>query len=270
MNSIKRIYLACRAAIAETGPITYVLGTLIIVLIFAFILFVSQDKDSTDSLLKSEFSFWNPDTIVNTIVGGGWIACLFVCDGFSKNWLKEENQAIRTLSLPLSNGERLAAMLLIYLVFAPLVCFVVPLLLISLLTFIAPDFLLLPSPGYLWSALSIGFIANAAICALWFQPSFAFGKKGGLVVTVIIALAIFYTSRTHGSVSETFDLPYVASAAQEANVAGLTKYEPRVTKDGEFIKVDYPEDESNYTGILAASLLVMLVAGGIALTKKTT
>lgn len=271
MNSIKRIYLACRAAIAESGPLTYVLGFVIIALIATFIFFVSKDKDSIDSLLKSEFSFWNPDTIINTIVVGGWVASLIVCDGFYKRWFKEENQAVRTLTLPLSNGERIITLLLLYLVFVPLVCFVLPFLLISLLTLLAPDFLMLPSITYLWNALGIGFLANAAVCALWLQPSFAFGKKGGYVILAIIALGIFYISRTHGNVSETLNLPYVTSMAQEPGVVGLTHYEPIMTASkGEIIKIDYPEDETAYTAIQAIFILLMLTAGGLALTQKNS
>ncbi len=270
MTSIRRIYLAARAAVAEAGSLTYVLGFIIMSLATTFIFIVSQDNDTTNSLLKARFSFWNPDTLINIIVLGGWITSLIICDGFSNRWFKEENQAVRTLSLPLSNGERLATILLLYLIFVPLVSFLLPFIIICLLTFIAPDFLLLPSITYLWSALGFGFIANAAICAVWLHSSFAFGKRGGWLVFAIIGLGIFYISQTHGAISETVDIPYVASLAQEDGVAGLTRYEPNMTTtQQQVIKIKYENDETAYIAIQSVFLLIMLFAGGLALTKKT-
>jgi hypothetical protein len=270
MSSIKRIYLACRAAIAEAGPLTYFLGIGIVALMLTFLTVVNQDNDGITSLLKSEFAFWDPVTIISILVLSGCIAGLIVCDGFYNRWLREENQAVRTLSLPLSHGERFAAMLILHLVFVPLVCLVLPMVLVFLLSPLAPSSLMLPSTVYLWKAIGLGFLAHTAICTLWFQPFFAFGKKGAYVLFAMIGLLVFYIYQTHGEISETIDLPYVASAAQEADVAGLIRYQPQMTStQGEVIKVDYSPSETIYYIVQTLFLLLMLAAGGLALTKTT-
>lgn len=270
MNSLKRIYLACRAAVAELNPLMYLLAVGILIGLATLTLFMNVDSDRDGSQLLREFSFWDPASIISLITSTGWIAGLIVCGTIHNRWFKEENHAVRTLSLPLSNGERFATMLLLYLGFVPLVCFGLPLLLVFLLYPLAPDVMLLPATAYLWKALLVGFLVHAAATAFWFQPFLVFRNKVFFVIVAMVGLVIFYIINTHGSIAETLQVPYTSSATQNSQVVGMASYEllENSTKS-ETIEVKYSPDESVYYIIQSFFLLLMLVTGGLALTKKT-
>ncbi|TXF91691.1 hypothetical protein FUA23_00465 [Neolewinella aurantiaca] len=272
MSSLKRIYLACRVAIAELNLRNYLLS--VSILIGSFILGLLVNNDSNNgviSVLRKEYLFWDPQTLNITIAIAGWISGLIISGTLYNNWFKEENQTIRTLTLPLSNAERFAAMTLLYFVYAPLTTLLPPLLLTMAACMMAPEAFILPAPVYLWEALIIGWLAHAATCIAWLFPSIAYGKKVGFVLVGIIGAVILYLNLTYSTISDVANIPYTATAMLDQSVVGLSDQSfqlseaPRTT-----VRVAYDPDQSLYPFAQLVFALMMLAAAYFALTRKTT
>ena len=270
MNTLNRIALTCRAAIAEIKPLAYFLPLLITSVITIFVVLVDDTQDNSKSQLLSEFTQWDPATIIGLIVVGGWIGGLILCGEINSNWFKEENQAARTLSLPVSNGERFAALTVLYLLFVPLVSFGSLLLFTFLVYPLAPPEIFLPSTFYLWKALAIGWVLHALTCMLWFQPSVAFGKRGVLIFLAILGLITTYSVMTHGDVSDRLKVKYTSDVIEQTQAVGVAGF--GILNDAApsgIIRFNTPPQDNTHLIVQAALLFLLLAAAGIALTKKT-
>ena len=270
MSSIKRIYLACRAAVAELGLSNYFISSGILIGMTVLGVFVNQDSDSgMVSALRKEYVFWDPETIITQIAIAGWVSGLIVSGTLYNRWYKEENQAVRTLSLPLSHGERFAAMLSLYLIYVPLVCLITPLLLaIAVYPFISST-IMLPAPIYLWEALAIGWLAHAATCIFWLFPSIAYGKRVAFALIGMIAIAILYSNLTHTNISTVASVPHIATAMMGQDVVGLSNQSCQLGDSPRaVVKVSFETKGNLYVIVQLILASLMLAAAGIALTRK--
>jgi len=230
MDSIKRIYRACRAIIAELAPNTYFI----------------------------------PELMAALVTGIGWLSATIISGTIVNKHFKEENRAIRYLSLPLSNGERYATLLLINGIFVSIISFL-PLVLVVILTyFLRPDSLLMPWPGY----YAHMFLLGPTTMAFWLFPTIAYANKAWYaIIGVMVAFGIYITN-TRANYSDLIDLDYTPTAFEATDVVGLSKYqflEKQVTE----VAFRVPDPESLQLVFAAIVATLMLFSAYLALTRKT-
>jgi hypothetical protein len=269
MDSLKRIYLACRAAIAELGWLSYAWSLFILAGITTFLFLVNQDTDRFAGQLVNSYHRWDPEAMIGMLVVAGWIGGLILSSTIQNKFFKEENQAVRTLSLPLSNAERFATMMVLHLLFVPLLCFGIPLLFVFGCYPLLPAAVLLPAPVYLWLTLLIGWLAHSATTLLWFFPSVAMPKKIGFFILGGVATIIFYLNVTRNNLSDQIIVSHDISAPLAPDVYGLTDYEFHAPdRKLDSIEIGYEQNDS-LVYVAGLSFLLLAVASGLAVTQKT-
>lgn len=269
MDSPKRIYFACRAAVAELNGLAFAWSVIIFVSILAFTVLVSGEIDRTGGQFQSAFQLWTPLEIIGIIAVAGWLGGLIMGGTIHNRFFKEENQAVRTLSLPLSNAERFASMLVLQLLFVPLICLGLPLLVTFLGYLVAPDYLFLPDPVYLWLALPFGWLAHTTTTLLWFFPTTTMPKKVGFLILGGVLLTSFYLNWSYTNTTNQLAVSHQITAPLAPDVYGLSDYsfhDPDRKKDT--VKVNF--QENNYVVYpMVLSFLLIVIASGMAITHKT-
>jgi len=221
MDSLKRIHLACRAAVAALAPSTYFISTGILMLCCISIRYTGGSEDNSKGVLRNAYLSLDPELVYNLITGCGWLAATIISGTIVKRYFKEENQGIHYLAMPLSNPERFATSLLMNWLFASIVSFL-PLFLICLLGYyLSPDYVLMVSPLEHAEWLLIGPLLHLVTLSFWLFPSVAYGKKAGFVIVAGIIAFIIYLTNTRGRMSDRVSLKYDYSVFDANDVVGL-------------------------------------------------
>jgi len=268
MTSIKRVYRACRAIIAELALNTYFISTGILLVSTIMILYSSSDGNRYDGVLGKIYFELDPELMASLVTGIGWLSATIISGTIVNKHFKEENRAIRYLSLPLSNGERFATLLLINWLFVSIVSFLPLVLLVFLTYFLRPDALLMPWPGYYVHWLLAGPLIHLITMAFWLFPTIAYVKKAWYAILGIIAVFSLYINSTRGKYSDFVDLEYTPTSFEATDVVGLSKYEFLERQITE-VSFEVPDPQSLQLVFVAIVVVLMLVAAYIALTRKT-
>lgn len=268
MDSIKRIYRACRAAIAELALNTYFIAPGILLIVAISMIYSSGDSDSSAGVLRNGYTVLDPELITSLITGIGWLAATIISGTIVNKYFKEENRGIHYFSMPLSPGERFAATLTVNWLFVSIVSFV-PLILIAVLAYyLRPDHVLMASPFENAHWLAVGPLIHLVTMAFWLFPTVAYAKQAGYAVVGTIAAIIVYMTKTRGRYSDHIDLDHTATAFESTDVVGLSKYEflsTQVTKAGFAV----PDPEVAQVSCLAIVVVLMIFAAYLAFTRKT-
>ena len=272
MNSFQRILLASRAAIREMPAWHYLLSTAIVLVVFVFIAWVNMDNDSAAGVLYNQYAVLDAEMLMGIIVSAGWLSATIICGSAFFNEFKEEGRGVRYFSLPMTNTERFASLLLLSWGFVSIISFVPPLLLASLCTLVAPEFILFPATQYLLPALLIGSVVHLISCCYWMFSSIAYPKLSAVFIFGFIGLSALYISQTRNLYSFRVDVEHTTEAFNSTDVVGLVEY-GFLTEDTTPAQLEYYTSEWEDTSVVVlASIccLLMLSTAAMALNRKTT
>ena len=119
MNSLSRIRLSLRAAIAELPKINFFLTTLLATAGICIFLYAHYSGGGPTRQLVNV----SPAVIIPALSLVGFFTAMGLSGSFFTKRLKETNRAEAFLSLPISNGERYAVTVLYHWVFVPLITY---------------------------------------------------------------------------------------------------------------------------------------------------
>lgn len=272
MSSYQRILLASRAAIREMPAWHYLLSTAIVLVVFVFIAWVNADNDSAAGVLYNQYAVLDAEMLMGIIVSAGWLSATLICGSAFFKDFKEEARGVRYFSLPITNTERFASLLLINWGFVSLISFVPPLLLASLFSIVAPEFILFPATQYFLPAILIGAVVHLISCSYWMFSSIAYPKLSAVFIFGFIALSALYLTQTRNLYSFRVDIVHETEAFNSTDVVGMMKYN-FLTEDTAPAELKYYTSEWEDTSALVLLMiccLLMLSTAAMALTRKTT
>lgn len=271
MNSLKRILAAVRAFIAELPTGHYLLGA-IIALIFLFILNGNGGIDSSDydgRLGKGYLMISRPIFLV--IVGAaGFIGSAILSIDWMSRELKEENRALRLLSLPLSRTERTVAVLFMNWVYLPAIT-ILPAFFTAMLSFwLGGETTLSPDLIYLWDIIPITWFAVILLSAFWLFPAIALPKRVVIATVAIVILLTTYLTLTRGEPQGAVSLMHETASFNTTDVVGLSKYNVLTrAKTTTWFNFGTP-NRLGITGLAAILSVMLLYASAIiGLNRKT-
>lgn len=254
--------------IAELALNTYFISAGILLSVIATMYYSSGNNDRYAGVLGGRYFDLDPEVIVSIVTGIGWLAATIISGTIINKHFKEENRAIRYLSIPLSHGERFTSLLAINWLFVSIVSFLPLVLLVFLIYFIRPDALLMPWPGDYLHWFLLGPLIHLVTLAFWLFPTIAYAKKAGYAVVGIVVAFVLYMSNTRGDYSDVVDVPYSATVFESTDVVGLSKYkllEKQVTE----VAFEVPDPQYLQIFFVSIVAILMLFSAYIALTRKT-
>ncbi|WP_026232386.1 hypothetical protein [Neolewinella persica] len=271
MNSFQRVLLASRAAIREMPGVYYLLSSGIVLTVLFFIGLIGKDDDATSGLLYNQYTVFDADIMMGIIIIVGWLSATIICGAAFFKDFKEEDRGVRYFSLPVSNKERLASLLLVNWGFVSLISFVPPLLLAGFSWLVAPDFILFPSPQYLLPVLFVGPLVHLISSSYWMFSSIAYPKLSAIFILGFLGLAALYLSQTRNLYSDRIDIEHTTTAFDATNVVGMMD-DGFLIKESASSPIPYYLEEWNTLAIclMGVCLLFMLMSMGMALNRKTT
>lgn len=272
MNSFQRILLASRAAIREMPAWHYLLSTAIVLVVFVFIALINQDNDSSAGVLYNQYAVLDAEMLMGIIVSAGWLSATIICGSAFFQDFKEEGRGVRYFSLPMTNTERFASLLLVNWGFVSIISFVPPLLFASISSIVAPEFILFPAIQYLLPALIIGAIVHLISCSYWMFSSIAYPKLSAVFIFGFIALMVLYISQTRNLYSSRVDIEHTTEAFNSTDVVGMMEYE-FLSEASSPVELKYYLDEwedASALVMLVICCLLMLSTAAMALNRKTT
>jgi hypothetical protein len=263
--------MATRLAIREMSGTFYLLSSSIVLVILAFIGLVNKDNDSATGVLYNEYTVLDAEMLMGIIVSAGWLAATIICGSAFFKDFKEEARGVRYFSLPLSNTERFASLLLVNWGFVSIITFGPPLLLVAISWFVLPDFILFPAPQYLLPVLFIGPLLHLISCCYWMFSSIAYPKLSALFIFGFIGLSALYITQTRDLYSERVDIEHRTAAFDATDVVGMMEH-GFLSQELVPSTVQYYNSEWETPIILLTGtcLLFMLVSAAMALKRKTT
>ncbi|MFK8164809.1 MAG: hypothetical protein AB8H12_20355 [Lewinella sp.] len=270
MNSFQRVLLASRAAIREMPAGHYLLSSGILLVVLFFIGWVNKDNDAASGVLYNQYIVLDANMLMGIIISSGWLAATIICGAAFFKDFKEEPRGVRYFSLPLTNGERFASLMLINWGFVSFISFVPPLFLSVLSVYIAPDFILFPAPQYLLPVLLIGPLVHIISSAYWMFSSIAYPKLSAGFIFGFIGLAVLYISQTRNQYSDRVDIEHTTTAFNTTDVVGMMDHGFLSEESApSLIKYYLEQWDTPLTILTGVCLLFMLVATAMALQRKT-
>ncbi|MEM9928398.1 MAG: hypothetical protein AAF840_01140 [Bacteroidota bacterium] len=270
MNSLQRIFLSLRAAIAEIPAYYYGLSTLVGSFVLIFLSIVNSDEDDAKGTILSELDYWDVTSMQSILVSAGWIAATALSGILLSQQFKEENSSIRSLTLPLKRGEHLGSLLTLHWLVIPIISFVPLLLWATVAWLFTPEWLQLTPPRYLLPVLWIGPLLHLISSAAWLFPMIAFPKKALYIIPTVIIAVLLYTSYTQEMFNDSLSVNYKPEAYADLNVAGINElnilYADTVPEQ---IVYQIPTANSTFFIFTAFAAIIMLVSAAMALNRKT-
>jgi len=267
MESIKRIYLACRAQIAELTPSAYLISPASFTAVLLFGYYVNGNNGRFDGVLGGRYMYLEPEALLSILIFVVWISSTIISGMILKDYWKEENKAVRYLSLPMSNTERFTSLMLINGIYASLAALIPVLLLVTAVYLFRPESLVMAPPTTVFPDIIAGPLLHIFLMGLWLFPSIALRKKVGYIIFALIAGGIFYMSRTRGIVSDRLDLEQSTALLDEPGVVGV--YAIAARDDVNMVSYDIPTPDGVMTVVFLVVAILFFVAAYIALTRKT-
>lgn len=223
MNSIHRIFAVVRAFVQEFSLITYFLGPIFFVGFSSFITIISQDQSNNDGQILSEYLHFGAHQFIPLMVVATVLAATIISLEFVSNELKTEQRGIRLLSLPVSQGERFGALLIIVWLVVPLIVIIPIFVLASMVVLLAPVGALLPDPSYLLSAIWIGWLAYIGLSLFWLTPALGFAKRAWIIFMIVLFGVGTYIAATRSNTEHSITFQHDLSALQDESVVGLSE-----------------------------------------------
>lgn len=269
MNRMQRIYLSARAAIAEIQPIFYGLSTLIGLAVLIFLTIVNPDVDMSTGAIRGEYSYWDENSMHGIIISAGWLAATIISSILLINQFKEENRGIHTLTLPLEAKEKFVSLLFLNWVFIPIITFG-PLFIWGCLAWmIAPEWLQLVPPRYLFAVLWMGPLLHVITSAIWLFPTVAFPKYSVYIILGIMASILIYINFVKGLFNDYINVDFTPTAYADPNVVGLNKYNIYSDNIPDLVVYQIAAANNPFFLFSALAAIIMVVCSAIALNRKT-
>lgn len=271
MNSLQRILLASRAAIREMAVWHYALSSGIVCVILFFVSIVNQDKDAAGGVLFNQYAILDANVLIGIIVFAGWLSATIICGSAFFKDFKEEDRGVRYFSLPVTNKERFASLLLVNWGFVSLISFGPPIIIAGCGWLLAPDYMLLPPPQYLLAAMLLGPLAHLLSSCYWMFSAIAYPKLGAVFIFGFVGLLVLYLLQTRGWYPEQIVIEHTTSAFNTMDVVGMMDYNfLREEATPEIIKYNALPGWNRPALLLSGLCFAfMLASAAMALKRKT-
>ena len=278
MNAIHRIFQYVKAEVAQLswGAVLTPVSVTLAFLVFSYYT-NAKELNPGSSDFRRYLVFGAAATFV-LLAFCTWLTSLIFTIKMNNRQFKEEANAQQVLTLPLSAGERYSAQMVLNLVFNPLVCSLLVFLTYTVVYYLPVEYLILPSPRYVWPAIPLGWTLHILTTSLWLTPAWSIGKKAIWVVLGAVLIGMYYVDATYGEQQNWISVAYEGAAVGQSDVMippdVILDYHS-VTEKNAYAKtytLRIDSNERSSTSIILYGLLVVLlyVSAYFALTRKTT
>lgn len=271
MNSLKRILAAVRAFIAELPMGHYLLGA-VIALVFMLIAYFNGNNTliDHDGKLGEAYVFVSRMLFLIVVGTSGFIGCGILGIDWMSREFKEENRALRLLSLPLSPAERTAAVLFINWVYLPAITILPAFFTTIACSWLGGETTLSPDLIYVWDAIPITWFFVILQSAFWLFPAIAFPRRVVIVSVALVILLSTYLTLTRGDSLLSVDLTYETASFDATDVVGLSEYYSLTKEETSTVFSFSLPDRLGITGLAAIlSVLLLYASAIIGLNRKT-
>lgn len=276
MFSPSRVIRYVRTELAIQSPATLLIGPGILLAVFIFSFYVNQNETIRGSALLAEYLYISAEG-VSAIVGFfGWLAMTITAGIVFNRQFKRQPTTEQVLTLPLTQGERYAAQLILLALIVPLFVSLTIFLTYLLAGVLPIPGLMLPGYSAALGGLAIAWLAHLVVTAVWLAPAWSLGKRNGWVIFAVIALAVAYANIAYDDLTTNMSVVYNTDLPAEANVVTVSDLDLRRGEvvDGAPARPTFSLSIRPRPAwldyVVGLGVLGLYVAAFIALTRKTT
>lgn len=269
MQSLTRIRLTLRAAIAELPRINYFITTLIAFLGIGVLIYIHYNAGWPTQLINI-----SPGMIAVMLSTIGFFTAFALSASYYTKRLKEVNRAEAFLSVPVSNGERYATGLIYAWVFVPLITYGPLFVLTAMATQFTYGDYLLPALRHLPTVFGEALLIYVMVSTFWIFPAIAFPRRlvivgialigVGVGASLLIAQFLPDPSFTHAVDSSVFSDPSVVGVSE---IARYSDEAPTSEIDFSAFRADYGPKLWSLSLVLAIPLFLFAAYRGITLKQ---